>query len=178
MSTHLALMSNKLRNEISLASVSKLLIAHLKRLLQVNRSTKRVMPTSEFVAPQSPHSLTRFTQQAPPYMDLPSLVFEGHGIAEPQQALDAFDLFNPDHLLTTDKYHTLTSLDASPKYTASHVFASNYLSTDALTDNTTQYHSTHTLTNTLLIPMGHIANTPLYLHFTLLTQLPNPSHHH
>jgi hypothetical protein len=111
-------------------------------------------------------------------MDLPPLVFEGHDIAESQQALDAFDLFNPDHLLTTDKYHTLTTLDASPNYTASHVFASNYLSTDALTDNTSQYHSTHTLTNPLTHTNGahskHPSLPPFYPTNTTTKPFPPP----
>ena len=100
-----------------------------------------------------------------------------HGIAEPQQALDALDFFNPDHLLSTDKYLTLTPLNASPNYTASHVFASNYLSTDALTDNITQYHSTHTLTNTLTRTNGahskHLSLSPPYS--TNTTTKPIPS---
>jgi hypothetical protein len=82
-------------------------------------------------------------------MNLPPLVSEGHGIAEPQQAVDAFDPSTPDHLLISGKCHNLTSLNVSQNHTASRVFALNYLSTDALTDNTIEYHYTHTLTNTL-----------------------------
>ena len=118
------------------------------------------MPTSEFFTPQSPHSPNRFTQQASPYVDLTSPVFEVHGIAEPQQSLDAVDFFNPDHLLTTDKYLAPAPLDVSPNYTALHVLAPTYLSTDALTDNTTQYHSTHTLTNTLTRTNGAHSKHP------------------
>ena len=79
MSTHLAFMPNKLRNEISLASVSKLFIDHPQRPSQVTHSTNRSVPQNTHFTtypdkyPCTPLSLMSTYHATPRYSALSQL---------------------------------------------------------------------------------------------------------